>query len=59
MGARRTLKVTGHSKGTWALGQSRHLGLGHSGFWALDGHLCTQALEALYLADSVKSLNIM
>ena len=45
MSARRTLKVTGHSKGTWALGQSRHLGLGHSGFWALDGHLCTQALR--------------
>ena len=47
---RRVLKGKwGHSKGTWALGPSRHLGtptLGHlKGTWTIE------ALKALYLAD--------
>ena len=47
--ALKALKGLGHSKGTWALGHSRHLGT-----WALrhSDTLSLEALEALYLADS-------
>ena len=42
-----TRRALGHSgtQGTWTLG--------HSGSWALERHLGTRALNALYLADSI------
>lgn len=44
------LEALGHSKGTWALGYSRHLGtlaLSHLRTWTLNGHLGIQAFKAL------------
>ena len=61
-----TFLLKQHSKGNWtfkghlgtprALGHAR-LSKGTQGSWALEEHLGTQALEALYLVDSVITVN--
>ena len=52
------LETLENSKGTWTLGNSRHLGHGYSGTWILAHSKKTwalEAIEALYLADSKQS----
>ena len=50
--ALRTLKALGHSKGTWVLGHSRHLGT-----QALGDSKGTWALEAVHLGESLEATN--